>query len=56
MTISVECFSWLEKKRKTFHVLPSIMIDYQKFVSSKHVTFILSWLFWSAGISFGTDD
>lgn len=56
MTISMNLISWLEEKRKIFHVLPSIMIDYRKMIFSKRTTLIFTWLFWSIGISFRTDD
>ena len=56
MTISIHILSWLEKKQKTLHVLPSVMVSYHELAFSTHTTFVLTWLFWSIEFTFRTDD
>lgn len=50
MRISIEACAWWGKTRKVFFITPGFMIDCHKIYQQQHVTFALTWLFWTVGI------
>lgn len=56
MNIKVDFAKWVDERRITIHLLPSILIDYVTIREQKIATVLISWLFWSIGITIKNDD
>lgn len=55
MNIKVDFAKWFDERRVTVHLFPSILIDYMTIREQKTVTILISWLFWSIGVTMKND-